>query len=168
MAPEWYLGNTVAEPDPRRSCKHVASMLQACCRHVAGMLQACCRHVTSLFKTSLSSFQPCPQAEHWCGPTSGWRSVPQPLSIEYRRQKSCPGYRDWTDFKLACATHSGLERSRDGGTDEGAKPKRFGGRARTPLRAPPAHPRTICATRPRDAPTRSVGLPRQAESSKVD
>ena len=119
MAPERHRGNTVAVPEYGRSCKPVASLLQACCRLVAGLLEA-----------SSFSLPPGPQAEHRSGPACERRSVPQGQGIGYRLRKGCQGYRDLTDFKLACASHSGLTRSRDGGADEMLRYAEFRIRAR--------------------------------------
>ena len=92
---------------------------------VARMLQACCKPVAGLLEASSFSLPPGPQAEHRCGPACERRRVPQGPAIGYRLRKGCQGYRDLTDFKLACATHSGQARSRDGGTDELRRSWRF-------------------------------------------
>ena len=77
------------------------------------MLQACCR----LVGTFLHSLPPGPQAGHRCAQASERRRIPQGPGTMYRLRKHRPGYRDSTDFKLACATHCGLARSRGGGID---------------------------------------------------
>src|SRR5208283_2566532 len=75
------------------------------------MLQACCKPVAGLFEASSFSLPPGPQTEHRSGPAYERPGVRQDPGIEYRPRKGRPGYRDLTDFKLACSTHSGLAQS---------------------------------------------------------
>jgi hypothetical protein len=103
----WPSSGTGATPQPCRSRALVAKKLQASCKPVAGWLEP-----------SSSSLPPGPNAEQSCGPVGERRSVALGPSIGYRLRKGCQGYRDLTDFNLACATHSDLAPSRDDGTDE--------------------------------------------------